>query len=78
MKKKNVVIECIEACQFSGLNEGCPKIEVGGTCETYANPRAIQHRMGRLDACGVMPRPIKEVKKIKTKGQGKTKAGGNR
>lgn len=72
MEKQVIVIECVEGIE-------CPNIRYGGTCKTFANPRAIQHCRGRLDACGVMPRPITTRKQEKVRvGQGKTKAGGNR
>jgi hypothetical protein len=76
--KKLIVFACVDGIE-------CSKIEMVkrsdmecATCQAYANPASQQHRFGRKDACGIMERPAKVVKKIKTKGQGKTKAGGNR
>lgn len=74
MNKQLIVIECAEGIE-------CDKIEIVddcALCQTYANPAAVQHRQGRMDACGVMLRPAAKITAKKTKGQGKTKAGGNR
>jgi hypothetical protein len=72
--KKLIVVACVDGIE-------CPKIEMVegcALCQTYDSPASQQHRFGKKDACGVMPRPAETVTKTKTRGQGKTRSGGNR
>ncbi len=70
MERKLIVFECVKDIE-------CPKIfmEDGlALCKTYANPAAIQHRLGIKDACAVMERPVVETKKSRVRaGQQKSK-----
>lgn len=56
-----VVAECL-------VEPRCPKISFDlvdnvERCLAYLDPAKVQHRCGRLDACAIKPRPVKDNKK---------------
>ena len=59
-KRLPVVQECLDI--------NCCKM-IDGVCATYLNPSAIQHRMGKMDACAI------NTKFTPAEIQGKARAG---